>query len=124
MTLDEFRRLAESWGVDVTRWPPDARAQAEPLARRAEGAAILAALAPLDRRIAAAAPDVSQERVGRAIHGVVTRLAADQPRRAMLPRWLVPAAGLAGAVALGVLLGVVEPMLASGQTDDLSGVLT
>ena len=97
------------------------------LSQSREGAAILATLDSLDRLIAAAAPRVAPERTDRAIHGVVAQLAQVRPRAAlaeMLSRWFAPATALAGALAVGALLALVEPIIVNQQGDDLSSVLT
>jgi len=127
MTLEELERMAAAWGGDISRWPESTRAPAQQLAHIAQGEAILAEAQHLDRLLTQAAPDAAPDRVDRAIRGVITRLAAETPRAALadlLPRWLIPAAGLACAVALGVLIGVAEPLLADNPPDDLRNVLT
>jgi len=127
MTLEEFERMATAWGGDISRWPEGTRARAERLARTPEGEAILADVQRLDRLLTRAAPDVTPDRIDRAIRGVTMRLAAEKPRAALadlLPRWFIPAAGFACAIALGVLIGVAEPLLADGQPDDLRNILT
>ncbi len=127
MTLEEFERLASAWGADIARWPREVRAQAAQLAQTQQARAILADVQRLDRILAGAAPDVTQRRIEGAINAVVMRLAADKPRLRLidrLPRWSVPAAGFACAIALGVLIGLAEPLLAGDQSDDLRNVLT
>src|SRR5215471_17104828 len=127
MTLEEFTQLAQTWGADIARWPSGRRLEADAVAQSREGAAILATLDPLDRLIAAAAPRVAPERTSRAIHGVVARLAQGRPRNALaerLSRWFAPATALAGALAIGALVALVEPIIVSQQGDDLSSVLT
>jgi hypothetical protein len=126
MTLEEFERLAGAWGGDTARWPENVRAEAELLARQPEAQAILAEFRHLDLLLAEAAPSIPRARIDDAIHGVVTRLAAPERRVRLaerLPRWLIPATGLACAVALGVLIAVAEPLLGD-QTDDMRTILT
>lgn len=127
MRLEEFRRLAEAWGGDVTRWPDGVRAQAEWLATSHEAAAILAEARAVDRMITQAAPDIAQRRVDDAIHGVVTRLAREAPRRASAPSWLrrfVPSAAIVCAVAMGMVIGLADLMDDEASQDDMRTVLT
>jgi hypothetical protein len=127
VTLEEFSRNAEAWGGDIARWPQVSREGAARIAATPQGAAILARARAVDLLIADAEPAVAQARVDDAIHAVVLRLAGDMPRRRrfadLLPRWLVPATGLAVAVALGALIGVFDPLLAE-QPDDVGTTLT
>jgi hypothetical protein len=115
MTLDEFTMLAEAWGADIGRWPEHLRAAAADLAGRPEAAAVLAEADRVDRLIIAGKPDVSSDRIDRAIFGVVGTIAGKPHRtgsQAMrsLRRWLIPAASFATAAVLGVSLGLVRPL--------------
>jgi hypothetical protein len=126
MTLQEFTRHAQAWGADIARWPEGARAEAARLAASPEGETVLAAQRALDAMLRERAHEVAPPRVERAINRVVTTLAAEKPRGRLsgaLPRWLIPAAGLACAVGIGALAATVGP-LADTSPDDAHGVLT
>jgi len=113
MTLEEFKRLAETWGGDMARWPEASRAAAEALAQTADARQILEDARQLDRLIDAAAPEISEDRVSRAIGAVTIRLAApERPRFALLPltRWLVPATSFACAAAVGASFAFIQPL--------------
>lgn len=121
MTPAEFRRLAETWGGDVERWPEAARAAARAFARTPDGAAVLAAERRLDL-VLAETPGVTRRRADDVAWRVMQRLAEEpagtvmqrvgeppstRPRPAPLRdwlRWLLPAASLACSVLLGVSL--------------------
>jgi hypothetical protein len=114
MTLDEFQRLADTWGGNIARWPEAARAEAELLAKQTEAAAILAAARRLDRLMSGAAPQVTDRRTADAIGAVVARLASEPaPARWSLSRlrvWLMPAAGFACAAMVGAYVGLAYPL--------------
>ena len=85
MTIDEFKTLAEAWGGDIARWPPHLRAAAQALAQTPVGMAALDEARRLDRLIATATPEISAERINRALFNVATAIAAvDRPRRRAL----------------------------------------
>jgi len=126
MTLQEFTRYAQAWGADIARWPEAVRADGARLAASADAEAILAGQRDLDALLRDGAIDVAPARADRAINRVVTALAAERPRGAFsgaLPRWLIPAAGLACAVGIGALAATIGP-LADASPDDAHGVLT
>jgi hypothetical protein len=113
MTINEFIRLAQIWGGDIARWPDDARAEAEILAKSAHAQAILAEARALDRGIDSLAPEISPTRVDRAIYGVVNAIAMPTrppTRSATWLRWLVPTTSLACAALIGVSLAVSHPV--------------
>jgi hypothetical protein len=115
MTLDEFKTMAEAWGADIGRWPQHLRAAAAGLADRPDAAAVLAEAEAIDRFIIAGKPDVSRDRIDRAVFGVVAAIAGAPERRTSptlraLRRWLIPAASFASAAVLGVSLGLVRPL--------------
>jgi hypothetical protein len=117
MTRDEFEALAGAWGADIGRWPKHLRPSAATFARALEGMAILSEAEQIDRLIIRARPEVSDERIGKAIFDVVTTLAANGRRTAIgprlrVPRWLVPAASLACAAMLGTVVGIAKPLSA------------
>ena len=128
MTLEEFRRLADAWGGDIARWPHALRPDAEALARRPEAAAILDEARALDRLAALAVPHIEQSRADAALHAVVMRLAAEEPRPrplilTALTRWLMPAASFAGAAAIGLYLGFAYPVERPTAMADARAVL-
>ena len=95
LDLTEFRRLAETWGGDIGRWPEARQAAARRLAATAEGAALLRAAARLDELLAEPRA-IAPERAAQAAARVMQRLAAGpQPPRARLWRWLTAAAAAA-----------------------------
>jgi hypothetical protein len=126
MTLQEFTRHAETWGADIARWPQSVRAEAMRIAAAPEAEAILAGERRLDAILHDGVQDAAPARVDRAIHRVVTELAAERPRpwfAGALSRWLIPAAGLACAVCIGALAATVGPLADTGP-EDTPGVLT
>jgi len=114
MTLDQFRRLAETWGGDVERWPAATRDAARQCAATLEGGRILAEQARLDH-LFAAAPEIEAGRAERSSFLVLQRLAVVQQQRPqpwhglLLPRGLLPAASLACSVLVGVWLAGAIP---------------
>lgn len=125
MTRDEFRRLAETWGGDVERWPAATREAARQLAASTEGAAVLDEQGRLDRLLAVA-PEIETARAERSSLLVLQRLAAvpQQHRPAWyhgLLRWpsLVPAASLACSAIVGVWMAGSMPYVHS-PSDPLS----
>lgn len=125
MTPDQFRRLAETWGGDVERWPAETREAARRLAASAEGAAVLDEQGRLDRLLAVA-PEIETERADRSSLLVLQRLAAVPQRHRpawyrRLLRWptLVPAASLACSALVGVWLAGAMPYVHS-PSDPLS----
>jgi hypothetical protein len=124
MTREEFTRQAESWGADIARWPETIQSEATRFAATAAGAAILANERRLETILRAAAPDIAQARVDRAIQRVVTALANEpRPRLAVTwSRWLIPAAGLACAVGIGALAATIGPL--ADNPEETRGVLT
>jgi hypothetical protein len=120
MTLEDFRRLAETWGADIGRWPPESRAPARRLAGTPAAAHVLAEAARLDA-LMAARPPVSRARAERAAHAVALRLAADGGGRAvglwrrLSSGWLVPAASIACSALIGISLAMALPSPDDGQ---------
>jgi hypothetical protein len=113
MTLEEFGRLADTWGGDIDRWPECWRTEARRHAASEEGASILADARKLDALLAAPLI-VSPERVSRAAFAVVQRITAEasvSPRLAPWWRrpWLMPVAGLAFSTLLGISLATLAP---------------
>jgi hypothetical protein len=128
MTLDEFRRLAETWGGDIGRWPEARKVEAVPWVLTEEGEAILQHARRLDALLAAA-PLVTPERASRAALAVVQKIVAEgiggsRPSPWTPRDWLMPAASLVCSAAIGVFLAMVAPYGASdGQTMILSAIL-
>ena len=79
MTIDEFRKLADTWGGDIARWPAQLRPDAEALAGTPAATAALEAARRLDRSIAGAAPAIDADRINRALLNVATAIAAAGP---------------------------------------------
>ena len=120
MTLEEFRRLAETWGADIGRWPPESRASARRLASTPAAAPVLAEAARLDA-LMAARPAVSRERAERAALAVALRLASDGERREaghwrrVPSSWFVPAASIVCSGLIGISLAMSLPSVDDGQ---------
>jgi hypothetical protein len=128
MTLEEFRRLADTWGGDVDRWPPRTQSAARQHAATKEGAEILAQARQLDAWLAAA-PVVAPDRAVRAAFAVVQRIAAGgavptRPAGWWRRTWLMPVAGLAFSALMGVSLATLAPYGGSARsTSALSAIL-
>ena len=128
MTLEEFRRLADTWGGNIERWPASRQVEARRQAATGEGASILADAQRLDALLATA-PDVSSERAARAAFAVVQQIAAaGQGRRGAwsLAKWrlrdlLIPAASLACSALVGISLATRVPFR---QSDEPASVLS
>jgi hypothetical protein len=137
VTLEEFRRLADTWGGDIARWPAPRRVEARRRATTEEGASILADAQGLDALLATP-PDVSPERAARAAVAVVQRIAAEGQARQgarrfaywrlaywrlgnwQLRYWLIPAASLACSALIGISLATRVPF---GHPDEPTSVL-
>jgi hypothetical protein len=128
MTLEEFRRLADTWGGDIDRWPPRTKSAAGQHAATQEGAEILAQARQLDGWLAAA-PVVAPDRAARAAFAVVQRIAAEgavpmRPGGWWRRTWLMPVAGLAFSALMGVSLATLTPYGGSARsTSALSAIL-
>ena len=130
MTLEEFRRLADTWGGDIERWPVPRRVEARQCAATEEGASIVAGAQRLDAMLATA-PDVAPERAARAAFAVVQRIAAEGvggsrqgPSRQgswVLSNWWMPAASVAGSALIGISLATMMPY---GGSDEPTIVLS
>lgn len=130
MTLEEFRRLADTWGGDVERWPAQRRLEARQCAATEEGVSILADARRLDALLAEA-PEVTSDRAGRAAFAVAQRIAAEGVGRSRqgasalsnwrLPNWLMPAASMACSALIGISLATMMPYR---QSDDPMLVLS
>jgi hypothetical protein len=129
MTVDEFTRLADAWGGDVERWPEATRLAAKSLASTPEGAAILKAASDLDAAIASLAPDIADERVGRAMFAVINTIAtpSEPAHRGWFASagltWLVPATGFACAALVGVSLAAHLPVDVTHRPADAAALM-
>jgi hypothetical protein len=123
VTLDQFQKLADVWGGDIARWPPETQPSARVVAASAEGQRIIAANAWLDRNLAKPVA-IDPDRAARASVAVLQRLAAPKPlpwyRRWLRPVALVPATSLACSAALGLWFGGAVP---SRQPQDAATVI-
>ena len=113
MTREQFRQLADAWGGDVDRWPPQWQADAHAFARTAAGTDILDDQRRLDRLLAAA-PPISDERSDRAAFAVLQRIAgtgraAPWYRRVLRQAAFLPAASLACSAVIGLWLAGALP---------------
>jgi hypothetical protein len=130
MTLEEFRRLADTWGGDIERWPAARRVEAGQCAATEEGASILASAQRLDAMLAKPS-DVAPERAARAAFAVVRRIAAEGVAGShqgsshqgswILSNWWMPAASVAGSALIGVSLATMMPY---GGSDEPTIVLS
>jgi hypothetical protein len=111
MTLDQFRQLAETWGGNIGRWPPSTRDAARVLAAGDEGRRILDDQIRFDRLLALA-PEVSEERAGRAGFAVLQQVSHSTlqgPRLRWSLRRLLPATSLACSALVGLWLAGALP---------------
>jgi len=114
MTLEDFRRLADTWGGDIERWPEAERAAARRLAASPQTAEFLKSAARLDALVAER-PQVSRERARRAAHAVTMRVAAEGHRQDKARRrwdfssWFVPAVSVTCSALIGISLAVAFP---------------
>ena len=87
MTLEDFQKLAETWGGDIERWPEETRAAARVVAETPAARLVLARERQLDD-FAAQRPPVSRKRAQEAAHAVALRLAAEAAReRVVREKW-------------------------------------
>jgi hypothetical protein len=127
MTREEFIRLAETWGGDMSRWPMSAQDRARDFAATEDGEKILQVAEQFDQQISIA-PHVEQRRADAASLAVLRRIAAAEKRLAAprfarvwpgawlravsqaFPRpWALPAASLACSLLIGMSLGAIVP---------------
>jgi hypothetical protein len=125
MTLEEFRRLADTWGGDIERWPAPRRVEAGQCAATEEGASILAGAQRLDALLAKPS-DIAPERAARAAFAVVQRIAAEGVAGShqgswILSNWWMPAASVAGSALIGISLATMMPY---GGSDEPTIVLS
>ena len=116
--IEAFRRLAETWGGDLRRWPEAERAWAEAMAQDAEAAEILAEARRFDARIESH-PTVSEARAASVAGAVMGRVAQEAVKEAIngavawwtpLARALftpsgAPSLGAYACIAIGVIAG-------------------
>jgi hypothetical protein len=135
MTLEEFRRLADTWGGDIERWPAPRRVEAGQCAATEEGASILAGAQRLDALLAKPS-DIAPERAARAAFAVVQRIAAEGEAGSrqgashqgsshqgswILSNWWMPAASVTGSALIGISLATMMPY---GGSDEPTIVLS
>lgn len=113
MTLEQFRQLAETWGGDIDRWPAAARNAAREVASGEEAARILEAQIRLDR-LFSLAPEIDQNRAGRAGFAVLQRIANVERKPSWLGRSLraaslLPATSLVCSALVGLWLAGALP---------------
>lgn len=126
MDKDQFRRMADTFGADIGRWPDRWRGEAARLAREPWAVAILSEAAALDRLLAAPRAQIAADRADRAIAAVNARLAAEPrpaPRFAWLKYLVLPLPGLVAAGLLGAYLGLSGLALPVGTEADLADLL-
>lgn len=129
MTRDEFIRLAESWGGDLSRWPISSQHLARDYAATDDGKRILQEITKFDRLISVA-PNVDPRRAEAVSRAVLRRIASGDTgaaatrlvrlRTVLWPRpagvslafsqnWTFPAASLACSLLIGLSLGAIVP---------------
>lgn len=127
MTREEFIRLAETWGGDMSRWPMSAQDRARGFAGTEDAEKILQHAEQFDQ-LMSIAPHVEQHRADAASLAVLRRIAAGEkhiaaPRfarslldawsravlRAFARPWALPAASLACSLLIGLSLGAIVP---------------
>ncbi len=111
MTEQEFRRLAAAYGEDLSRWPPDSRAQAARLAKRPELSRVLREAGLTDDLVSAALPKTDEERVAQLIERTMMALPRQDVPPARMRRLGVgfAAANLFAAV-IGIYLAFTYPL--------------
>jgi hypothetical protein len=102
MTRERFEDLAQAYGGDLDRWPPDAAASARALlGAEPELGAVLGEAGAIDALLAASAAPTFSGILREKVIAAAPRLAGAWSRTT---RWL-SGAGLAAACAAGVILG-------------------
>lgn len=119
MTRDQFRRLAETWGSDIARWPVATQVAARAFAATEDGAAVLDEQRGFDQ-LFATAPEVARARAQRASLAVLHRIAQApeaQPwyRRLLQPVSMIPATSLACSALMGIWLAGALPYYHSNE---------
>jgi hypothetical protein len=103
MDIARFSQLAEAYGGDIERWPPEHRDSARALAHHAEGKSILAGAASLDRLLNGyGVGEPSSARYG----SVLAEGGRYVDRRQWLRFWAA-GLGLAGVGMAGAAAGVI-----------------
>ncbi|WP_293853746.1 hypothetical protein [uncultured Alsobacter sp.] len=115
MSLARFAALAEAYGAVLERWPAAEREAAVPLARTAEGRAILERAGELDALLDAyRVPGPSSALAGR----VLARAGGLARRRRTMQRWWaglgLAGVGLAGAIVAATAATVILPRSDAG----------
>jgi hypothetical protein len=127
MTLEEFRRLADTWGANIERWPASCRAQTKQCTATEEGEAILRDAQRLDALLATT-PAVTSERISRAVFAVVQQIAAENARDSgpsswWGPAWLMPATSIVCSALIGVSLAMMVPYRLSDRPTLVLGAI-
>ena len=107
MTREQFQSLADAYGGEIARWPPDVRDQAGLLA--ATHPAFAQAVLTQASRLDAALDALPRATASRMLLDRIVASAPAAPRRRNWLSWLLPAgagAALAGATAAGLVMGV------------------
>ncbi len=126
MTETEFRRLAQTYGAEIARWPDHVRAPAEAVSGKAWAAAILHEAAALDDLLSLPDPVVDPRRGDHAIAAVNVRIAAGiEPvhRFAWWRGFAGPPLGMAAAGLTGAVLGFSGVVWPGTGGDGLVGLL-
>ena len=109
MTREEFMRLVESWGGDISRWPQDRQHAALQFSMTDTGAAILQDARRYDG-LFSTQPEIGPDRPLETTFAVMQRIAAQRDARwtDWLPNWWVPASFACSAL-IGISLAVAIP---------------
>lgn len=110
--LRAFRRLAETWGADVERWPAERRAWALTIAQEPEAAAILAEARRLDA-VLATAPPISEARAAQVSAGVLQAISTPARRRRGGFSWFERFNGLFAPRGLGLTAAAASILVAT-----------
>jgi hypothetical protein len=118
LTMAAFRHLAAAYGADLARWPEAQREEARALlARTPDAYAWLHQEAGLDAALAQLAPPKpGTSDLARLRAGVAARMDAPRARQSLArqslvlawPNWGWLAAGAGGALAAGLLVGLLS----------------
>lgn len=109
MTREEFLKLVEAWGADISRWPHHRQEAALQFAATGAGVAILEEARRFDGLLSIK-PQIAPDRPAGAAFAVMQRIAAQRDARwsDWLPNWWMPA-GLACSALIGISLAVAIP---------------
>ncbi len=109
MTLDQFLKMLDLYGADLTRWPAAKRAAAADLvSRSAEARRALDEAGEFDRLLDLVDDPVRPDQIERSLAGALARIGRPAPRRtfaAALAFWAPRATALAAAAVVGFVVG-------------------